>query len=54
LVWRIWYEKGVPLDELRYKWTYPDLLKANAILDMNQSITIADNRYTELELKRSS
>lgn len=24
----------IPLDELKYKWTYPDLLKANDLLDM--------------------
>lgn len=23
-----------PLDELKYKWTYSDLLKANSLLDM--------------------
>jgi hypothetical protein len=51
LLWRIWYEKGTPLNELRYEWTYEDLLKANAILDMYVAIDTARNYFDEQELK---
>ena len=34
MIWRIWLEKGTPLNEMKNEWTYVDLLKANALLDM--------------------
>ncbi|MDR2952564.1 MAG: hypothetical protein LBU82_04895 [Treponema sp.] len=52
MVWRVWYEKGTPLDEILYRWTYPDLLKANAVLDMYQAYKIADDAYMEEKLKK--
>jgi hypothetical protein len=51
LVWRIWYEKGTPLNELLYDWTYPLLLKANAVLDMYNAMDVAGNYLDEQELK---
>jgi hypothetical protein len=36
-LWRVWSKKGTPLQELREEWTYPDLLKANAILEMEDA-----------------
>lgn len=32
-LWRIWSKKGTPIDELRNKWTYVDVMKALAIMD---------------------
>jgi hypothetical protein len=51
LVWRIWHEKGTPLKELLYEWTYEDLLKANAVLDMYNAMETAMNYFDEQELK---
>jgi hypothetical protein len=34
-----------------YEWTYPELLKANAVLDMFQSYEIANEAYTDKEMK---
>jgi hypothetical protein len=50
-MWRVWNEKGVPLHELKYEWTYRELLEANAVLDMYQSFEIANDAYTEKEMK---
>jgi len=50
-VWRVWEAKGVPLHELKYEWTYRELLEANAVLDMYQSYEIANEAYMEQELK---
>lgn len=33
-LWRVWLEMKIPLNELKHKWTYSDLLKANDLLDM--------------------
>jgi hypothetical protein len=54
LIWRIWQEKGTPLDELRYKWTYEDLLHANAILDMSSDMNTAMEGLFEFERKHNS
>jgi hypothetical protein len=51
LAWRIWYEKGTPLHELLNDWTYEDLLKANAVLDMYGAMDIARNYLDEQDLK---
>ena len=45
LLWRIWLKKGTPLNELKYDWTYIDLLKANALLDMEETNEIAVTEY---------
>jgi len=52
LIWRIWQEKGTPLDELRYKWTYEDLLHATAVLDMDSDMRTALDGLQEIENKR--
>jgi hypothetical protein len=51
MIWRVWHDKGTPLNELRYEWTYPDLLKANAILDMYGAMDTARNALDERDLK---
>lgn len=33
--------KNVPLDELKWKWTYDDILRANAILDYQEALELA-------------
>lgn len=53
MIWRIWREKGTPLDELRYQWTYPDLLHANAVLDMHSDMNTAMDALFEHEAKPS-
>lgn len=45
MIWRIWIEKGTPLDELKNKWTYPDLLKANDLLNMQSDYSNAITAY---------
>jgi len=51
MVWRIWEAKGTPLKEIWEEWTYPDLLKANAILDMMADVEIARSALEEEELR---
>lgn len=52
LVWRIWNEKGVPLKEIQEYWSYEDLLKANALLDMKDDFELALEAVQEEELAR--
>jgi hypothetical protein len=40
-IWRIWLAKNVPLNELRWEWTYEDILKANAMLDYQEAYDLA-------------
>ena len=54
LLWRIWQKKGVPLDELRNKWTYEDLLHANAVLDMDEDIEAAVDGLIDFETKQGA
>ena len=51
LIWRVWQKKGVPLDELRNRWTYEDLLHANAVLDMDEDIEAAVDGLIDFESK---
>jgi hypothetical protein len=51
LIWRIWQEKGTPLDEIRHKWTYEDVLHANAVLDMSSDMNTALDGLQEFERK---
>lgn len=51
MLWRIWQEKGTSLDELK-KYTYEELLKANAILDMAADMNTAMDGLLEFEKKR--
>jgi len=36
---------------LRYDWTYEDVMKANAILDMQQAIKLAGDFLDEQDIK---
>jgi hypothetical protein len=45
----VWIDKGVSLDELRYEWSYEDIMKANAVLDMAQAINLALDLASEHE-----
>jgi hypothetical protein len=40
-IWRVWKEKGVSLHELRWEWTYEDIMQANAILDQDAAYQAA-------------
>lgn len=51
-MWRIWKEQNVSLTELK-KWTYTDIIKANAILDMFQTQDVARNALDLEELEQS-
>jgi hypothetical protein len=52
-IWRIWLEKGTPLNELRHSWTYEDLMYANAILDMQADTEMALDGLLETERKKN-
>lgn len=52
MLWRMWKEGNVPLHELMNRWTYEELVKGNAVLDMYQSIDIAYDALMEEEMKR--
>jgi hypothetical protein len=47
-LWRIWTKKGTPLNELKYQWTYPDILKALAIMDMEDDYDCAIEGYQKV------
>lgn len=51
-LWRIWSEKGTSIEELRYKWTYPDVLKANAILDMQADFETGMNEIDRRDMEK--
>lgn len=44
-IYRIWLKKGTPLNELNYEWTYEDIIKANAVLDMEQCYETVQDMY---------
>ena len=52
LIWRVWQRKSVPLDELRNRWTYEDLLHANAVLDMDDDLEAAVDGLIDFEAKQ--
>jgi hypothetical protein len=45
----VWNDKGASLDELRNEWSYEDVMKANAVLDMSQAINLALDLASERE-----
>jgi hypothetical protein len=49
-LWRLWLSKGIPLQELRWNWTYPDILKANAVLDFQDDYELAIDGVTQPEV----
>jgi hypothetical protein len=52
LIWRLWKEAGVPLRELREYYTYEDVLKANAVLDMYADTDAALSQYYKPKEKK--
>ena len=52
-LWRIWLETGTDIELIR-KWTYPDVLKALAVLDMRDEYRMAMDRlqYEDTEKAR--
>ena len=40
--------------ELRYKWCYSDIIKANAILDMEQAYKMAAEEFQAEEMKKKN
>ena len=50
-LWRIWLKKSIPLNELRNEWTYPDILKANALLDMQEAYEMGLNQVSMEEVE---
>jgi len=50
-MWRVWKRTGTPLNEIFYEWTYEQVMKANAVLDMYDAMDIAMNQIEEPENK---
>ena len=48
----MWQKKQVPLDELRNRWTYEDLLHANAVLDMEEDTEAAVDGLIDFEARQ--
>lgn len=46
-IWQICLHKKIPLNEIRYGWTYTDLLKAQAIMQMEQDYDLALNEAAQ-------
>jgi hypothetical protein len=51
-LWRIWKEVGTPIRELRHEWTYDDVLRANAVLDMASDYDLAIEGAREIKRER--
>lgn len=50
-IWQIAFHKNISLNEIRHNWTYADLLKAQAIIQMEQDYEMAQNEITREETK---
>jgi len=48
----LWYEKNVPLREIQEEWTYDDVMRANAVLDMYSAVETAREAFDKAELER--
>lgn len=48
----MWYEKNVPIRELQEEWTYDDVIRANAVLDMYSAVETAREAYDKAELEK--
>ena len=44
-------QKGVPLHAIYYEWTYVEVMKANAVLDMSEAIEAARLYVEEMEVE---
>jgi hypothetical protein len=51
-IWRIWHEKNIPLRELQEEWTYDEIMRASAVLDMYSAVDIAREAYDKAEMER--
>ncbi len=51
-IYRIWKETGTSLNEIKEQWTYEDVLNANAILDMYQSLEKATSAFDFIEMEK--
>jgi hypothetical protein len=40
-IWRLWLNGKATLEELETTWSYDDVIRANAILDIDHDIQIA-------------
>jgi len=50
-IWRVWLNTNEPLNEIRFNWTFIDVMKANALLDMQDDMKGAVDAYLEKEKK---
>lgn len=50
-IWQVAFHKKISLNEIRYNWTYADLLKAQAIIQMEQDYEMVQNEITKEETK---
>jgi len=48
----LWYEKNIPLREIQETWTYEDVMKANAVLDMYSAVETAREAFDKAELEK--
>lgn len=48
----MWYEKNVPLRELQEVWTYEDVMKASAVLDMYSAVETAREAFDKSEMEQ--
>lgn len=48
----MWYEKNIPLREIQETWTYEDVMKANAVLDMYSAVETAREAFDKAELEK--
>lgn len=51
LLWHIWKRSGVNLNELKNEWTYVDLLKAKAVLDMYDDYDAAYSEHDTMKIE---
>jgi hypothetical protein len=48
----LWYEKNIPLRELQEQWTYDEVMRAIAVLDMYSAVDTAREAYDKAEMER--
>jgi ABC-type uncharacterized transport system substrate-binding protein len=53
-MWRLWYEKNIPLHELQEEWTYDEIMRASAVLDMYSAVDTAREAYDKAEMERKN
>jgi hypothetical protein len=47
----LWYEKNIPLRELQEQWTYDEVMRAVAVLDMYSAVDTAREAYDKAEME---